>query len=730
MQKLKLESLIFTHYARSALLSILTIEILLLIMYFSINAYNGRQTEKTLKAEVEDVMPRLVTQAAESINENFSFITRQTRFFAEAHVPLFATPEAVIVTGEKPVFKKAANGSTYQDNLKDGSSIFISATGKTGPVEMEFAEKSATLNPLYRHVVQDTPNVVAAYINTPGDLNRLYPFMEKVWEQYPPDLNMEDYNFYYLADEKHNPARKPVWTGVYLDPAGQGWMLSCIAPVYRGDTLEGVVGLDVTVEKIVSNVLKMDLPWGASAFLADDKGMILAMSEKIEKLFELQELKSHVYSSAISKEQLKPEEFNLFKIADPSLVQGLKEIYTSQARIAELSTREGPVFLIQAVIPETGWRAFVIVKESEVFESVERLARISQMIGFAAIGGMLAFYLAFFLFLRSRARRMAAAIAEPVETLSRATNEMGTGISEAPIAASGIEELDTLTENFNTMSSQLAERSRELVEARVRTEMKSKEAELSYTRGLYESASGYLHNVGNAITRMESSLMDVQAAIKGAAQFPEVFRTIRAGGEKGEQTLKKFEEVLVGKTVPAISSAATDIARIKDSIKQTIAHQQAGFISQKQIPERFDLSELLERLCADYTPRAAKAGIAIHRAITPETGIVGFREPTLQGFENLIKNAIESSHESGSIRVSCSPIPDGAEVTVTDDGAGIAPENLPKIMSAGFTTKPDGHGFGLHSFAVALSASGGRLSLTSPGPGKGATVRAEIHNAK
>ena len=391
MKKIRLDLLIFRHYARSALLTILTIEILLLAMYFGINAYIGSQTEQTLRQEVRAVLPDLVTQASEAIQSNFAFIARQTGYFASAHADLFAHPEAYAPAGEKPLFATAANGSLFQTNLKEGSSLFIPANGKKGDREMLVAEKTAALNPLYRHMVKDTPNVVAAYVNTPGDMNRLYPFMEKVWEQYPPDLNMEDYNFFYLADAAHNPSRNPAWTGVYLDPAGQGWMLSCVAPVYVGDALEGVVGLDVTVEKIVSGILKMSLPWGASAFLADEKGMILAMPENVETLLGLRELKSHVYSEAISKEQLKPEEFNLFKMADPELVAGFRDLYSSKVALREIDTGSGRILVAQGVIPETGWRTFVVTRESQVFEAVNRLARLSRTIGYLAVLVLLGF---------------------------------------------------------------------------------------------------------------------------------------------------------------------------------------------------------------------------------------------------------------------------------------------------------------------------------------------------
>jgi two-component system NtrC family sensor kinase len=57
---------------------------------------------------------------------------------------------------------------------------------------------------------------------------------------------------------------------------------------------------------------------------------------------------------------------------------------------------------------------------------------------------------------------------------------------------------------------------------------------------------------------------------------------------------------------------------------------------------------------------------------------------------------------------------------------GIAPENLTRIFSHGFTTRTDGHGFGLHSAALAAQQMGGRLTAQSDGPGRGATFTLEL----
>ena len=57
---------------------------------------------------------------------------------------------------------------------------------------------------------------------------------------------------------------------------------------------------------------------------------------------------------------------------------------------------------------------------------------------------------------------------------------------------------------------------------------------------------------------------------------------------------------------------------------------------------------------------------------------------------------------------------------------GIAAENLTRIFSYGFTTRKNGHGFGLHSGALAAKEMGGSLNARSEGPGKGAAFILEL----
>lgn len=64
--------------------------------------------------------------------------------------------------------------------------------------------------------------------------------------------------------------------------------------------------------------------------------------------------------------------------------------------------------------------------------------------------------------------------------------------------------------------------------------------------------------------------------------------------------------------------------------------------------------------------------------------------------------------------------------SVTDNGIGIKPENLTRIFQHGFTTRKFGHGFGLHSGALAAKEMGGRLWVDSKGLGQGAVFTLEL----
>ncbi|HYV32038.1 MAG TPA: HAMP domain-containing sensor histidine kinase, partial [Candidatus Binatia bacterium] len=106
------------------------------------------------------------------------------------------------------------------------------------------------------------------------------------------------------------------------------------------------------------------------------------------------------------------------------------------------------------------------------------------------------------------------------------------------------------------------------------------------------------------------------------------------------------------------------------------------------------------------------------------------KNKVLQILVNLVRNAKQACDESGrpdkqiTVRVANSDA--RVQISVADNGVGIPPENLTRIFNHGFTTRKDGHGFGLHSGALTARELGGSLSAHSEGPGHGATFTVEL----
>jgi PAS domain S-box-containing protein len=467
---------IWRAFVQSALIPLVLVEVVLIAAYLLTNtAIRDAQIEylrETALAELQaavDREARIISQQLQQVASTTALFRNFTLRALEDDSPV---PPASLTLSE--------GGVRYSPIDNGGAASFYSAATAPEQQDLEKVARLHRLDPLMKELHAGNPLIASLYFNSWDSYNHIYPWFNTA-EQYPPDMDIPRYNFYYLANSWQNPARRVVWTDVYLDPAGHGWMMSAIAPVYRGDFLEGVSGIDVTVSGILQQIGRLRVPWNGYAMLVSRDLDIMALPEAGERQFGLAELTEHSYDEAIRREIFKPEDFRLGR--RPGTDKLASAVAAQADGVQRLSLDDGRQLVAWATVEPTGWHLLAVVDEAAVFSQTTTLASHYRQIGYLLIAGLLLFYLLFFAYMWLRARRLSQALLAPIASISRMMGQIGQGQWRPQSVSSNIRELDDLAQHTQAIGGQL-----ELSEAQ-RTQMQ-KRLELvleSSTESLWEN---------------------------------------------------------------------------------------------------------------------------------------------------------------------------------------------------------------------------------------------------
>ena len=262
--------------------------------------------------------------------------------------------------------------------------------------------------------------------------------------------------------------------------------------------------------------------------------------------------------------------------------------------------------------------------------------------------------------------------------------------------------------------------------------------------GMAEVATSVLHNVGNVLNSVNVSSNVIVEKMRNS-KAPNLGKAVAlmreraddlpgffANDPKGKQLpgyLTQLAEHLVAEQQEMLRELASLSGNI-DHIKEIVAMQQS-YAKVSGVREKLDVTELVEDALRMNAGAMERHGVRVIREYSAVPPILIDKHKVLQILVNLIRNAkyaVDESRQSDKrmkLRVALNG-KSRVKISVVDNGVGIAPENLNQIFGHGFTTRKDGHGFGLHSGALAAREMGGSLSAHSDGPGQGATFTLEI----
>jgi signal transduction histidine kinase len=253
-------------------------------------------------------------------------------------------------------------------------------------------------------------------------------------------------------------------------------------------------------------------------------------------------------------------------------------------------------------------------------------------------------------------------------------------------------------------------------------------------------ATSVLHNVGNVLNSVNVSAAMVAGQVRQskAGQLAKAAALLQAHADKLAADPKAHQlPGYLTQLAQHLAAEQTQMLGELDSLTQNIEHikqivaMQQSYATASGVVESVPIKDLVEDALRMNTAALTRHAVQVVREFGEVPPLTVDKHKVLQILVNLIRNAKYALDESGradkrlTLRVGMNGDP-FVHIAVSDNGVGIPAENLTRIFQHGFTTRKDGHGFGLHSGALAAQEMGGRLTVHSEGLGHGAAFTLEL----
>ncbi len=508
---------------------------------------------------------------------------------------------------------------------------------------LTFYELVMSYGPSWRSRFQNT------YINAPENFVVMY-WPEVPWaENATADLYIPDEEYFWIADQKHNPTRETVCTGLYYDKVARVWIVSCETPVDIAGKEIATLGHDIVLNELLARTLQDRLPGTYNLIFRAD-GRLIAHPDKMEQIKD------------------KNGKFEILQSGDPHLTQiyqSVKNLRPGQVVVENTKDKE---YLAVAKLNGPDWYFVTVFPKSILAGVAFDNARFVLILG----GISLLVEVMVLLFVLHQQ------VATPLNKLMVATEQIAAGDFNIHLDTTRQDELGRLAHSFNAMAEEVYAREAGLKQA--------KEA-LQRTDKLKDE---FLANTSHELRTPLNGIIGIaESLIEGAT------------GKLPPTTISNL--AMIATSGRRLANLVNDILDFSKLRHQTIKLQLKPVA----------LREIAEVVLTLSLPLVRHKNLQLTNAIPPDLPLVSADENRLQQiFQNLIGNAIKFT-DSGSVEVSAQLVSsegDGEigkwengesiqassvaaqiaihslkskiQVTVSDTGIGIPQDKLDRIFES------------------------------------------------
>jgi len=331
---------------------------------------------------------------------------------------------------------------------------------------------------------KNRPNVVATWFVRSGGISTSYQVPALDWGQLlasgqrTPDWDESSEDYFRAAMIGQDPQKKPVWVAPYYDPVGNGWMISCVAPVYRQSEFIGVIGIDVTLDVVVDSVLGVSFLKGGHAFLMNKEGNAIAHRDLVQAM-----VRSGGEPVPIGSLESDSSAFGAVVVKMRSGTGGIQMVRYADGK---------RYYVAYAPVTSPGFSLGVVVAESEISEPVRSSeddinaltsATVTQVVMVDFIAIAIAMAVGAFI---------ARKIVYPIKKLTDLASRIGTGEIDASIFTSGAlvvepeltarpDEIGELSRSFESMINSVREDIKKTPKSEIKIEIKDSVISRSFT---------------------------------------------------------------------------------------------------------------------------------------------------------------------------------------------------------------------------------------------------------
>ncbi|MFL5346827.1 MAG: ATP-binding protein [Hyalangium sp.] len=556
-----------------------------------------------------------------------------------------------------------------------------------------------------------------------------------------PDYPTITSEYYTNSLPKNDPERRTVWSGIFLELASRKWMVTASTPLDLDGRHVATIHHDILLDELMARSIEDHLPNSYNLLVRDD-GQLIAHPD-------LDVSGATVGYNIQGTDKPEPGEIPA-KLSSQKQQASLRSLFEKVKnrqpgeKILELPESSEYVAVSRLKGPE--WNFVTVLPQSVVSEAAFGAARYVLFFGVASLLLELAIM---YWVLRQE-------ISRPLLDFTGATHRVASGDFRVQLNTSRGDELGRLASAFQAMSDKVQQREEELrkaneglehrVEERTR-ELKQVHQQLLQSArqaGMAEIATNVLHNVGNVLNSVYTSAQVAKERL-GRMRLEHVGHVSTMLQERRAELGPFFTQDERGrKLVPFIDKLGQnllderrelmglldDVGRYTEHIGDIVKVQQTHARPPK-LNEPVLLAGLVEDALRINSAALLRHQVKVERRLSELPPVLTDKHKVLMILVNLISNAKYAMDDlpvdQRRLWVSTERLgADRVQIEVRDNGTGIVPEMLTRIFQYGFTTRREGHGFGLHSSALAAQELNGSLTAQSEGLGKGASFTLEL----